>query len=100
MNLSEPFIRRPIATALLTIGLAFAGIAAFFNLAVAPLPPVDLPTVAIQANLHGANPANMATSVATPLERHLGLIADVTEMSSTSRTGSTQVVLQFGLDRN
>jgi multidrug efflux pump len=100
MNLSEPFVRRPIATALLTIGLAFAGVAAFFQLAVAPLPQIDLPTVAIQANLPGANPTNMATSVAAPLERHLGLIADVTEMTSSSRTGSSQVVLQFGLDRN
>jgi multidrug efflux pump len=100
MNLSEPFVRRPIATVLLTLGLAFAGILAFFNLAVAPLPQIDLPTVAVQANLPGANPVNMATSVATPLERHLGLIADVTEMTSTSRTGSSQVVLQFGLDRN
>jgi multidrug efflux pump len=100
MNLSEPFVRRPIATVLLTIGLAFAGIAAFFQLAVAPLPQIDLPTVAVQANLPGANPTNMATSVAAPLERHLGLIADVTEMTSSSRTGSSQVVLQFGLDRN
>jgi multidrug efflux pump len=100
MNLSEPFVRRPIATALLTIGLAFAGILAFFNLAVAPLPQIDLPTVAVQANLPGANPVNMATSVATPLERHLGVIADVTELTSSSRVGSTQITLQFGLDRN
>jgi multidrug efflux pump len=100
MNLSEPFVRRPIATALLTIGMAFAGILAFFNLAVAPLPQIDLPTIAVQANLPGANPVNMATSVATPLERHLGLIADVTQMTSTNRVNSTQVVLQFGLDRN
>ena len=100
MNLSEPFVRRPIATALLTIGMAFAGVVAFFQLAVAPLPQIDLPTVAVQATLPGANPVNMATSVATPLERHLGLIADVTEMTSTNRVNSTQVTLQFGLDRN
>jgi multidrug efflux pump len=100
MNLSEPFVRRPIATALLTIGMAFAGILAFFNLAVAPLPQIDLPTVNVSASLPGANPVNMATSVATPLERHLGLIADVTEMTSSSRTGSSNVTLQFGLDRN
>ena len=73
---------------------------AFFNLAVAPLPSIDLPTVNVQASLPGANPVNMATSVATPLERHLGQIADVTEMTSSSRTGSTNVTLQFGLDRN
>jgi len=100
MNLSEPFVRRPIATALLTIGMAFAGVLAFFNLAVAPLPQIDLPTVNVSASLPGANPVNMATSVATPLERHLGLIADVTEMTSRSSVGSTNVTLQFGLDRN
>jgi len=100
MNLSEPFVRRPIATALLTIGMAFAGVVAFFQLAVAPLPQIDLPTIAVQATLPGANPANMATSVATPLERHLGLISDVTEMTSSNRVNSTQVTLQFGLDRN
>jgi len=100
MNLSEPFVRRPIATALLTLGMAFAGVIAFFQLAVAPLPQIDLPTVAVQATLPGANPVNMATSVATPLERHLGLIADVTEMTSANRVNSTQVTLQFGLDRN
>lgn len=100
MNLSEPFVRRPIATVLLTLGMAFAGVLAFFHLAVAPLPQIDLPTVAVQANLPGGNPVTMATSVATPLERHLGLIANVTEMTSTSRVGSTQITLQFGLDRN
>jgi multidrug efflux pump len=100
MNLSEPFVRRPIATALLTLGMAFAGVVAFFQLPVAPLPQIDLPTVAVQASLPGANPVTMASSVAAPLERHLGLIADVTEMTSSSRVGSAQVVLQFGLDRN
>ncbi|HEY2662288.1 MAG TPA: efflux RND transporter permease subunit [Caulobacteraceae bacterium] len=100
MNFSEVFVRRPIATTLLTIGLAIAGIAAFFLLPVAPLPTVDFPTVFVQANLPGASPETMATSVATPLERHLGLIADVTEMTSQSRVGSSTVVLQFGLDRD
>src|SRR5277367_2229335 len=100
MNLSAPFVRRPIGTVLLTIGLALAGIGAFFNLPVSPLPQVDSPTISVQAQLPGASPETMATSVATPLERHLGLIADVTEMTSSSRVNSTQVTLQFGLDRN
>ncbi len=100
MNFSEVFVRRPIATALLTIGLVIAGIAAFFLLPVAPLPTVDFPTVFVQASLPGGSPETMATSVATPLERHLGLIADVTEMTSQSRVGQSTVVLQFGLDRN
>ena len=100
MNLSEVFVRRPIATTLLTLGLAMAGIAAFFLLPVAPLPTVDFPTVFVQAALPGANPETMATSVATPLERHLGLISDVTEMTSQSRVGQSTVVLQFGLNRD
>ena len=100
MNLSEPFVRRPIGTVLLTIGVALAGIGAFFNLPVSPLPQVDIPTVSVQAQLPGASPETMATSVATPLERHLGLIADVTEMTSSSRVGSSNITLQFGLDRD
>src|SRR5580693_9896477 len=100
MNLSAPFVRRPIGTVLLTIGIALAGIGAFFNLPVSPLPEVDIPTISVQAQLPGASPETMATSVATPLERHLGVIADVTEMTSSSRVGQTNIVLQFGLDRD
>jgi multidrug efflux pump subunit AcrB len=79
MNISAPFIRRPVGTLLLTIGLALAGIAAFFNLPVAPLPRVDIPTIMVQANLPGASPATMASTVASPLERHLGTIAGSTK---------------------
>jgi multidrug efflux pump len=100
MTFSAPFIVRPVATTLLTIGLALAGGVAFFLLPVAPLPNVDLPTILVTAQLPGASPETMATSVATPLERHLGTIADVDEMTSTSSAGSTRVVLQFGIDRN
>jgi len=100
VNLPALFIRRPIATVLLTIGLALAGGAAFFLLPVAPLPQVDFPTIAVTANLPGASPETMATSVATPLERHLGVISDVSEMTSSSRVSQTQITLQFGLDRN
>ena len=100
VNLSAPFVRRPIGTVLLTIGVALAGVAAFFLLPVSPLPQVDFPTISVQASLPGASPETMATSVATPLERHLGLIADVTEMTSSSRVGTTNITLQFDLDRN
>ena len=100
MNLSAPFIRRPIATVLLTVGIALAGAAAFFLLPVSPLPQVDFPTISVSANLPGASPETMSTSVATPLERHLGIISDVSQMTSSSRVGQTNVVLQFGLDRN
>src|SRR5579872_7504709 len=100
MNLSAPFVRRPIGTVLLTIGIALAGVGAFFNLPVSPLPEVDIPTISVQAQLPGASPETMATSVATPLERHLGVIADVTEMTSSSRVGSSNITLQFGLDRD
>ena len=100
MNLSEPFVRRPIGTVLLTIGVALAGIGAFFNLPVSPLPQVDFPTISVQAQLAGASPETMATSVATPLERHLGIISDVSEMTSSSRVGLANITLQFGLDRN
>ena len=78
MNFSAIFIRRPIATVLLTCGIALAGVAAFFLLPVSPLPEVDLPTISVSASLPGASPETMATSVATPLERHLGIISDVT----------------------
>src|SRR5271154_2127403 len=100
MNLSAPFIRRPVATVLLTVGVAFAGILAYTKLPVAPLPQVDFPTISVQAQLAGASPDVMAATVATPLERHLGQIADVTEMTSSSSTGSSRVTLQFGLNRD
>ncbi|MGO8920605.1 MAG: efflux RND transporter permease subunit [Stellaceae bacterium] len=100
MSLSESFIRRPVATTLLTLGLALAGGVAFFLLPVSPLPQVDFPTISVSATLPGASPETVATSVATPLERHLGQIADVTEMTSSSSVGQTQITLQFGLDRN
>ena len=99
MNLSRPFVERPIATVLLTIGLALAGIAAFFVLPVAPLPQVDFPTISVSASLPGASPETMASSVATPLERRLGVIAGVNEMTSSSSNGSTRVSLQFDLNR-
>ena len=92
--------RRPVATTLLTIGIALAGIFAFFKLPVSPLPQVDFPTISVQASLPGASPETVATSVAAPLERHLGQIADVTEMTSTSSVGQTRIVLQFGLNRD
>ncbi|MES3013358.1 MAG: efflux RND transporter permease subunit, partial [Pseudomonadota bacterium] len=100
MNLSGPFVRRPIGTVLLTIGVALAGIAGFFVLPVSPLPQVDFPVISVSASIPGASPETMATSVATPLERHLGTIAGVNEMTSSSSTGSTRVTLQFDLSRN
>jgi len=100
MNLSAPFIRRPIATILLTIGLALAGIAGFFSLPVAPLPQVDFPTISVSASLSGASPEVMAQSVATPLERRLSTIAGVTEMTSQSSLGSTRITLQFDLSKD
>ncbi len=100
MNPSALCIHRPVATILLTFGLMLAGLGAFFLLPVAPLPQVDFPTIFVSATLPGANPETVATSVATPLERRLGQIADVTEMSSTSTLGSARVILQFGLDRD
>jgi multidrug efflux pump len=100
MNLVEPIIRRPIGTVLLTLGVALAGAGAYFLLPVAPLPSVDFPVVQVQARLPGASPETMATSVATPLERRLGHIASVNEMTSSSGVGSTRIVLQFDLDRD
>ena len=99
MNLSRPFVERPIATVLLTLGIALAGIAAFFVLPVSPLPQVDYPTISVSASLPGASPETMASSVATPLERRLGVIAGVNEMTSSSSNGSTRVSLQFDLNR-
>jgi multidrug efflux pump len=100
MNPSGPFIRRPIGTILLTIGLMLAGVAAFFSLPVAPLPQVDFPTIQVQANLPGASPQTMAATVAAPLEHHLGTIAGVTEMTSRSGVGSANVTMQFDLSRD
>jgi multidrug efflux pump len=100
MSLSTPFIERPVATTLLTIGIALAGIFAFNNLPVAPLPQVDFPTISVTATMPGASPEVMAETVATPLERHLGVIADVTQMTSQSTLQNTRITLQFELSRN
>ena len=100
MSLSTPFIRRPVATALLTIALALAGAVAFKQLPVSALPQVDFPTISVAASLPGASPEIMASSVATPLERQFGRIAGVTEMTSSSSLGSTSITLQFDLNRD
>ncbi|HXW40906.1 MAG TPA: efflux RND transporter permease subunit [Xanthobacteraceae bacterium] len=100
MNISAPFINRPVATTLLTLGIALSGVLAFSKLPVAPLPQVDFPTIAVSAQLPGASPETVATSVAEPLERHLGQIADVTEMTSQSGIGQTRITLQFDLSRD
>jgi multidrug efflux pump len=100
VNLSLLFIRRPVTTTLLTLGVALAGFFAYLKLPVAPLPQVDFPTIMVQALVPGASPDTMATTVATPLERHLGIIADVTEMTSQSTVGTTRITLQFSLTRN
>ncbi|KVN01643.1 efflux RND transporter permease subunit [Burkholderia stagnalis] len=100
MNLSRPFITRPVATTLLALGVALAGLFAFIKLPVSPLPQVDFPTISVQASLPGASPETVATSVTSPLERHLGSIADVSEMTSTSTVGNARIILQFGLNRD
>lgn len=100
MNLSYPFIYRPIATSLIAIGIALAGIVAFKILPVASLPRIEFPTISVQASLPGASPEIMASSVATPLERQLGRIAGVTELTSSSTLGSTRIVIQFDLTRD
>ncbi|MBB3210820.1 multidrug efflux pump [Herbaspirillum sp. Sphag1AN] len=100
MNISRPFIERPIATTLLTIGIALAGVVAFRLLPVSPLPQIDFPTISVSASLPGASPETMAATVATPLERSLGTIAGVTEMTSTSSLNSTRITLQFDLSRD
>ncbi len=100
MNFSEIFIRRPVATTLLSLGVLLAGLLAFNLLPVSPLPEVEFPVIQVRASLPGANPENMASSVATPLERSLGRIAGVNEITSTSSEGSTRIVLQFDLSRN
>ena len=100
MNISAPFIRRPIATTLLTVAIALAGGIAYRFLPVSPLPQVEFPTIQVSANLPGASPDTMASSVATPLERQFGRIAGVSEMTSTSSLGSTNITLQFDLNRS
>ena len=100
MNISAPFIQRPVATSLLTIALLLAGALAYRMLPVAPLPQVEFPTINVNAGLPGASPETMASAVATPLERQFGRIANITQMTSTSQLGSTSIVLQFDLNRN
>jgi len=100
MNLSEPFVRRPVATSLLTIAMLIAGMLSYWLLPVAPLPQVDMPSISVSASLPGASPEIMATSVATPLERSLSRISGVTEMTSNSTLGNTSIALQFELDRD
>src|ERR1700678_2545261 len=100
MNISRPFIFRPVATTLLTIAVALAGAIAFFVLPVAPLPQVDFPTISVSAQLPGASAEIMASSVATPLERQFGHIAGVTEMTSSSSLGNSSITIQFDLNRN
>ncbi|MEG2172809.1 MAG: multidrug efflux RND transporter permease subunit [Desulfovibrionaceae bacterium] len=99
-NIAAPFIRRPVATTLLTLAITLAGVVAFVLLPVSPLPQVDFPTIRVFASLPGASPETMAATVATPLERALGRIAGVTEMTSSSSLGSTNVILQFDLNRD
>ena len=99
-GVSGVFIRRPVATTLLTIGIAIAGALGYSQLPVSPLPQVDFPVIFVSASMAGANPATMASTVASPLERHLGAIADVNEMTSSSSLGNTHISLQFGLDRD
>ena len=100
MNISAPFISRPVATTLLTLAIALAGLLGFLRLPVSPLPQVDFPTISVTATLPGASPETVSTSVAEPLERHLGQIADVSEMTSQSGIGQARITLQFGITRN
>jgi multidrug efflux pump len=100
MSIPALFIRRPIATALLAAGLALSGATAFFLLPVSPLPNIDIPTISVTASMAGASPEVMATTVATPLERHLGVIASVNEMTSSSTVGSSRITLQFDINRD
>ena len=100
MNLSALFISRPVATTLITFGIALAGSLAFLKLPVSPLPQVDFPTILVQAQLPGASPETVASSLAGPLERHLGQIAHITEMTSASSLGQTRIILQFDVDRD
>src|SRR6516164_9752399 len=99
-NFSAPFIRRPVATSLITAAILLSGVVAFRFLPVSPLPQVDFPTISVGAGLPGASPETMASAVATPLERQFGRIAGITEMTSSSQLGSTAITLQFDLSRN
>src|SRR5712664_2105570 len=100
MNISEPFIRRPAGTSLLAAGLFLVGLVAYRSLPVAAIPRVDFPVISVSASLPGADPATMASSVAAPLERRLGLISGVSEITSISTLGGTSVTIQFDLNRN
>src|SRR5271168_4060137 len=100
MNLSEPFVRRPVATILIAIAIALAGMLAFKLLPVAPLPEVDFPSINVTAQLPGADPTTMSSSVATPLERQFGQISGITQMTSVSSLGATRITMQFDLNRN
>src|SRR5438093_268110 len=100
MNISEPFIKRPVGTSLLAAGLFLLGIVAYRALPVAAIPRVDFPVIAVSASLPGADPATVASSLAAPLERRLGQISGVSEMTSVSTLGSTTITLQFDLNRN
>src|SRR5580704_1237212 len=100
MGVSEPFIRRPVGTSLLAMGLFVLGIVAYRFLPVAPLPRVDFPMISVSATLPGADPATVASSLAAPLERRLGQIAGITEMTSSSTMGGASITLQFDLNRN
>src|SRR5882724_10724879 len=100
MNISEPFIRRPVGTSLLAAGLFLVGVVAYRSLPVAAIPRVDFPVISVSASLPGADPATVASSVAAPLERRLGQIAGVSEMTSVSTLGGTSITLQFDLNRN
>src|SRR5437773_3372597 len=100
MTISEPFIRRPVATTLLTVAILLSGAVAYRLLPVSPLPQVEFPTISVNAGLPGASPETMASAVATPLERQFSRIAAVTEMTSSSSLGSTSITLQFDLNRD
>src|SRR5438477_126540 len=100
MSISTPFIRRPVGTSLLSVAVLLAGALAYSKLPVAPLPEVEFPTVSVNAGLPGASPETMASAVATPLERQFGRIAGVTQMTSSSGLGTTNVTLQFDLNRD
>src|SRR6478735_8875086 len=100
MNISAPFIRRPVATSLLAFGVLIAGILSYSRLPVAPIPQVEFPVISVGAGLPGASPETMASAVATPLERQFGRIAGINQMTSTSQLGSTNIALQFDLSRN
>src|ERR1700731_2403504 len=100
MHISAPFIRRPVATTLLSLAILMAGGVAFYFLPVAALPRVDFPTIYVRGGLPGASPETMASAVATPLERQFGRIAGITEMTSSSQLGSTSIALQFDMDRD